>query len=109
MPGNSAHEYEVREAISDVVDAGRKFLDTDERPVRRDQHPKQNGCVRARFIVAKNLGELYRQGLFQEEKVYEAWIRLSNGRAVGRSQARRSRNGCQAHGCRRTEGSRQRA
>ncbi len=80
MPGNSAHEYEVREAINEVVDASRKFLDTDERPVRRDQHPKQNGCVRARFIVAKNLGEPYRQGLFQEEKVYEAWIRLSNGR-----------------------------
>jgi len=79
MPGNSAHENEVREAINQVVDAGRKFLDTDERPVRRDQHPKQHGCVRARFIVAKNLGDPFRQGLFQEEKVYEAWIRLSNG------------------------------
>ncbi|MGO9465422.1 MAG: hypothetical protein ACLQIB_24735 [Isosphaeraceae bacterium] len=79
MPGNTAHEYEAREAVNEVVEASRKFLDTDERPVRRDQHPKQHGCVRARFIVAKNLGDPYRQGLFQEEKVYEAWIRLSNG------------------------------
>jgi len=79
MPGNTAHDYEVRESINQVVDASRKLLDTNERPVRRDQHPKQHGCVRARFIVAKNLGDPYRQGLFQEEKVYDAWIRLSNG------------------------------
>src|SRR5271169_4169229 len=79
MPGNTAHEYEVREAINQVAVASQKFLDTDERPVKRDQHPKQHGCVRARFIVAKNLGDAYRQGLFQEEKVYDAWIRFSNG------------------------------
>ena len=79
MPGNAAHDYEVREAINQVVDASRKLLDTDERPVQRDQHPKQHGCVRARFVVGKNLGDAYRQGLFQQEKVYDAWIRFSNG------------------------------
>ncbi|MFI5457641.1 MAG: hypothetical protein ACHRXM_19535 [Isosphaerales bacterium] len=79
MPGNTAHDYEVREAINHVVGASRKLLDTDERPVQRDQHPKQHGCVRARFVVGKNLGDAYRQGLFQEERVYDAWIRFSNG------------------------------
>ena len=79
MPGDTAHEYEVRESINHVVDASKKFLDTDARPVERDQHPKQHGCVRAWFVVAKNLPDSLRQGLFQEEKAYEAWIRLSNG------------------------------
>jgi len=79
MPGNAAHDDEVREAINHVVDASRKLLDTDARPVQRDQHPKQHGCVRARFVVAKNLGDAYRQGLFQQERVYDAWIRFSNG------------------------------
>jgi len=79
MPGNTAHENEVRESVNHVVDASRKFLETDERPVQRDQHPKQHGCVRARFVVGKNLGDAYRQGLFQQEKVYDAWIRFSNG------------------------------
>ncbi len=79
MPGETAHEYEVRESINHVVDASKEFLDTDARPVERDQHPKQHGCVRAWFVVAKNLPDSLRQGLFQEEKAYEAWIRLSSG------------------------------
>jgi hypothetical protein len=79
MPGNGANEYEVRQAINRVVDASRRLLDTDRRPVQRGQHPKPHGCVRARFVVGQNLGDAYRQGLFQHERVYEAWIRFSNG------------------------------
>jgi len=79
MPGNFAHEYEVRESINAVVDASRKLLDTNERPVRRDQHAKQHGCVRARFIVANNLGGSHRKGLFDDGKAYDAWIRFSSG------------------------------
>src|SRR6516165_6024174 len=56
MPGNTAHEYEGRESVKEVVDASRRLLDTDERPIRRDQHPKQHGCVRARFLVANGVG-----------------------------------------------------
>ena len=63
MPGNTAHEYEVRESVNHVVDASRKLLDTNERPVQRDQHPKQHGCVRACFVVAKSLRDEHRQGL----------------------------------------------
>ncbi len=79
MARNAAHDYAVRDAINQVVDASQKLLKTNERPVQRDQHPKQHGCVRARFVVGKNLDSRYRQGLFQEPRVYEAWIRLSNG------------------------------
>ena len=79
MAGNAAHDYAVRDAINQVVDASRKLLDTNSRPVQRDQHPKQHGCLRARFVIGKNLESRYRQGLFQEPRLYEAWIRLSNG------------------------------
>src|SRR3954471_19074447 len=79
MPRNAAHDYEVRDAINQVVEASRKLLDTDERPVRRDQHPKQHGCVRAKFVVEPGLGGVSAQGLFQPGRVYDAWIRFSNG------------------------------
>ena len=46
MAGNAAHEYAVRDAINQVVEASRKLLDTNRRPVPRDQHPKQHGCLR---------------------------------------------------------------
>lgn len=79
MARDTAHDYEVRKAIDDVVESSRKLLDTEKRPIEHGQHPKQHGCVRARFVIAKNLGDAYRRGLFQEEKVYDAWIRFSNG------------------------------
>jgi hypothetical protein len=79
MPESAAHEYEVREAIDYVIEASRKLLDTNTRPVHRDQHPKQTGCLRALFVVGKNLDERYRKGLFEEPRVFKAWIRFSNG------------------------------
>jgi hypothetical protein len=79
MAGNAAHDYAVRDAINQVVEASRKLLDTSRRPVPRDQHPKQHGCLRARFVIAKSLESRFRQGLFQEPRIYEAWIRVSNG------------------------------
>ena len=42
MAGSAARDFEVREAINRVADASRKLLDTDARPVPRDQHPKQH-------------------------------------------------------------------
>ena len=37
-----------------------------ETPVRRQQHPKHHGCVRAEFVVEPDLPAEYRVGLFRE-------------------------------------------
>ncbi len=45
----------------------------------RQIHPKINGCVKAEFIIEKNLSGDLKTGLFKEEKSFPAWIRFSNG------------------------------
>ncbi len=45
----------------------------------RDAHAKAHGCVRAKFVVEASLPAEYRQGVFQENAEYDAWIRYSNG------------------------------
>jgi hypothetical protein len=45
----------------------------------RQIHPKMNGCVKAEFIIEKDLPEELKVGLFKEEKSFPAWIRFSNG------------------------------
>jgi len=45
----------------------------------RQIHPKMNGCVKAEFIIEKNLPEDCKVGLFKESTSYPAWIRFSNG------------------------------
>jgi hypothetical protein len=47
----------------------------------RAQHRKHHGCVRARFIVQREIPEPLRQGVFKDlGKTYEAWVRFSSGR-----------------------------
>lgn len=45
----------------------------------RQIHPKVNGCVKAEFIIEKNLPENLKIGLFKDEKSFPAWLRFSNG------------------------------
>ena len=45
----------------------------------RQIHPKMNGCVKAAFIIEKNLPEELKVGIFKEETSFPAWIRFSNG------------------------------
>jgi hypothetical protein len=45
----------------------------------RQIHPKMNGCVKAEFIIEKDLPSELRVGIFKEEKSFPAWIRFSNG------------------------------
>ena len=45
----------------------------------RQIHPKMNGCVKAEFIIEKNLPEELKVGLFKEETSFPAWVRFSNG------------------------------
>ena len=54
---------------------------TAEGAVLRGQHPKLHGLVRAKFIVANDLPEGMRVGIFKEPgKPYDALIRFSNAR-----------------------------
>ena len=46
-------------------------------PIRRDQHPKAHGCVRAVFTVEDGLPGELRHGLFRTPQSYDAWIRFS--------------------------------
>lgn len=46
----------------------------------RQIHPKMNGCVKAEFIIERNLSPELRVGLFKEERSFPAWIRFSNGK-----------------------------
>ncbi|MGN6247909.1 MAG: catalase family protein [Ginsengibacter sp.] len=45
----------------------------------RQIHPKMNGCVKAEFIIEKDLTEDLKVGIFKEERSFPAWIRFSNG------------------------------
>jgi Patatin-like phospholipase len=62
-----------------IEEASLKLLDLGRRPVPRDQHPKHHGCIRAKFVIEKGLEDVYRKGLFEHEKAYDAWMRFSNG------------------------------
>ncbi len=66
-------------AIGRLVRASELLLDRTTTPVRRDQHPKHHGCVRAEFRVLDDLPDASRVGLFREPRAYPAWIRFSNG------------------------------
>jgi hypothetical protein len=46
----------------------------------RQIHPKMNGCVKAEFIIEKDIAPELKVGLFKEQKSYPAWIRFSNGK-----------------------------
>lgn len=45
----------------------------------RQIHPKMNGCVKAEFIIEKNLPPELKLGIFKDETSFPAWIRFSNG------------------------------
>ena len=72
------------EAAIDQIVALHRYVqevsDRKRKPVRRGQHPKQHGCVRADFIVEPDLPEALRHGVLREPRTYRALIRFSNGR-----------------------------
>lgn len=46
----------------------------------RDVHVKQHSCVRAKFTIDKDVPGEFRAGVLVDQgKVYDAWIRFSNG------------------------------
>jgi len=71
-----ADEAEDLEAINQI---SLEILDTARRPVRRGQHPKHHGCVRAEFVVGPDVPDDLKVGIFREAKTYQATVRFSNG------------------------------
>lgn len=58
------------------------------RPARRDAHAKHHGCVKAEFIVADDLPDELRVGIFKEPRRFPAWVRFSNGARQPRPDAK---------------------
>jgi catalase len=48
-------------------------------PTRRDQHPKSHGYLVGEFIVAENIPNELRVGIFAQPRTYPVRIRFSNG------------------------------
>jgi hypothetical protein len=67
------------EDIAVITRVSGEILDKDRRPVRRGQHPKHHGCVRAEFVVGPDVPEELRLGVFARPRTFPAWIRFSNG------------------------------
>lgn len=65
------------EAINIVTQVCMDLLDTQTRPVLRQQHPYQHACVRARFEVLGDIPDALRHGVFSSPATYDAIIRFS--------------------------------
>ncbi len=68
--------------IARLVQQNIELLDESTSPVKRGQHPKHHGCVRAEFIIEEGLDDELRHGLFARPGSYPAVIRFSNGAAM---------------------------
>ena len=62
------------------------------RPALRGLHPKPHACLKARFSV-EDVPEDLRVGLFETERMYDAWIRFSASHSPVRSDARADAHG----------------
>jgi len=83
------------DAITRIVELVREEMRrtyVSSRPVRRGQHPKSHGCVKARFIV-EDVPKDLRHGLFEKPGTYGAWVRFSGSHAALRSDAKRDAQG----------------
>lgn len=56
--------------------------DRRKKPVPRNVHSKQHGCVRAELTVEPGLPAELRQGLFREPRTYPALLRFSNSKVT---------------------------
>jgi len=78
-------EYPLADENSTIVKiialtkAQMERLSTNSRSLRQ-VHSKMHGCVKAEFIVEKNLPDALKVGVFKEAKSYPAWVRYSNGK-----------------------------
>ncbi|QEF98301.1 hypothetical protein Mal15_23530 [Stieleria maiorica] len=92
-----------QEMIKNIVDATvtqmrARYADGDR--MLRSVHPKDHGCVTAKFEVHQDLPEEYRVGVFQPGAVYECYIRFSNAAVRVDHDSRRGADGNPVHGSR---------
>jgi hypothetical protein len=70
---------DIRTIVKTVEGAIRGAYSSGVRPAIRDAHAKGHGCVKAEFVVEKNIPSKLRKGVFAAPRTYPAWIRFSNG------------------------------
>jgi catalase len=69
----------INEIRTHILDALQTQYPPAVRPMRRDVHAKQHGCVKAIFEVRnQNLPPELRVGIFARNQTFPAWIRFSN-------------------------------
>ncbi|MEO8862128.1 MAG: catalase family protein [Ginsengibacter sp.] len=82
LPGQEHPEKNEDEITARIIkllkDQMLRFYGNHEKQ-KRQIHPKMNGCVKAEFIIEKNLPVDLKVGLFKDDKSFPAWIRFSNG------------------------------
>lgn len=90
LPGEEALIQQIEQSISQQLE---QDYQQGVRPIRRDQHPKAHGCVKAEFIVQADLPEQLRYGVFKEPRSYPAWIRFSSSASPVRSDEKKDGHG----------------
>lgn len=68
--------------IARLVAQNLELLDERSQPVRRGQHPKHHGCVRATLAIEDGLPSELSHGLFSTPRDFSALVRFSNGAAL---------------------------
>jgi hypothetical protein len=88
-----AGEAEASARVVELVTREMNSNYSTSRPVRRGQHPKSHGTVRAEFVVDETVPEDLRWGLFAEPGTYAAWVRFSGSHAPLQSDTRSDAHG----------------
>lgn len=72
------NEDQLIAQIRDVILQRMQETYPGDKTMERDAHPKTHGLVRAKLIVEPDLPQEFRQGIFAEEKEYDAVVRFSS-------------------------------
>jgi catalase len=82
-PGEAEQIRATAEIMTKLQDRRAATVNEPKGILLRGVHPKSHGCVKAEFVVNKEIDEKYRVGLFSTPgKKFDAWIRYSNAAAV---------------------------
>ena len=75
-PGEAEQIRATAEIMTKLQDRRAATVNEPKGTLLRGVHPKSHGCVKAEFVVNKEIDEKYRVGLFAiPGKKFDAWIR----------------------------------